>query len=420
MQGFNHVAGGIAFTGIFASFTDTNIFEKPEYLAVTVITAVLPDIDHTKSIIGKLFYPLAKWLNNSFGHRTITHSLIFLIAIWLIVRFLELIYFKDSNYSTIVFYALFSHDLFDMCTKQGVPFFYPFTKRPVVLPANPNLRLSTNDFRSEAIIFLGFCSLTLFCMPLFSNGFWQVYRKAFLSYKQIQIEATKSKDMLEITYSTKANDTTKAILLSINDGKMIVFNSKEFIQVDNPREINFIDFRHTKQPFKTKEIQLFNVSADSLKSYLNLRILKGEIQCSQDMNWFDGAILKTGKNISLEFKNGFNFSIQTIDNTQIESKIEVEKAKKSKEINEFNKIQARINELEDEIYFGQSKLKNLSDFERGKMIEHLSHCKEEIKKLELIEYPYLAEIDKEIEGLEKELKAKSINLNANLLIWITE
>ena len=54
MTSINHVAGGIAFTGVFSSFWNLNIFEKPEYLIATVVFSVLPDIDHTKSPIGKL------------------------------------------------------------------------------------------------------------------------------------------------------------------------------------------------------------------------------------------------------------------------------------------------------------------------------------------------------------------------------
>lgn len=30
-----------------------------------------------------------------------------------------------------------NHLIFDMCTRQGIPIFYPFPHRPVVLPANP-------------------------------------------------------------------------------------------------------------------------------------------------------------------------------------------------------------------------------------------------------------------------------------------
>lgn len=141
MQGFNHIAGGLCFTGIFASFHDVNIFEKPEYLGVTIAFSLLPDVDHTRSIVGKIFYPLAKWLSIKFGHRTITHSLLFYLITLLSVRGFELLYLGHLNYTILVAYALASHLVFDMCTRQGIPLFYPFSTRPCVLPANPSMRL---------------------------------------------------------------------------------------------------------------------------------------------------------------------------------------------------------------------------------------------------------------------------------------
>lgn len=421
MQGFNHLAGGVAFTGIFASFADVNIFEKPEYLAVTVFCSVLPDADHTRSLIGKTVYPLAKWLNNKFGHRTITHSFVFWIACILIVRLLEIMWFKSSVYSTIVAFSILSHDLFDMCTKQGVLFFYPFSKRPVVLPANPNLRLATNDFKSEAIIFVGFVSLTAFCMPLFANGFWQVYRKQFLNYKQLNLEVQKSKDLLEVSFITKENaDTTNGILINLSDGNLVLFSPhrEEFLKFDNPRDFTYLDYKHTKKPLKTTQIQLFGVSEDSLKTYLDDKILKGEIQSSNEMNWFEGAILKSGKVISLDYKNKFSFTTIVLSNESKIAELEIEKAKKLKEINEFNKIQNQLDELYLEKSSGLNKYKSLSDYEKGKLQKRLAECEIEIEKLEKIEYPFLLDFDKKIESLEKEIKENDIKFNANLLIWV--
>ena len=71
----NHIVGGIAITGISLSFWDINIFSNSIYLGLCVFSSLLPDIDHTKSVMGKIFFPLARYLDKNFGHRTITHSL---------------------------------------------------------------------------------------------------------------------------------------------------------------------------------------------------------------------------------------------------------------------------------------------------------------------------------------------------------
>ena len=79
----NHITGGIVFTGLFCSFFSINIFENPLFISATIIGSLLPDIDHTKSWIGKSMYPIAKWLSRNYGHGTITHSIFFLIGIFL-------------------------------------------------------------------------------------------------------------------------------------------------------------------------------------------------------------------------------------------------------------------------------------------------------------------------------------------------
>jgi inner membrane protein len=55
----NHITGGIVFTGLFCSFFSINIFASPVFISVTILGSLLPDIDHTKSWIGKSVYPIA-------------------------------------------------------------------------------------------------------------------------------------------------------------------------------------------------------------------------------------------------------------------------------------------------------------------------------------------------------------------------
>jgi inner membrane protein len=59
MSGINHVAGGVVFTGILGSFWNVNLFERVEYLVVCVVCSLLPDIDHTKSLMGRIFFPIS-------------------------------------------------------------------------------------------------------------------------------------------------------------------------------------------------------------------------------------------------------------------------------------------------------------------------------------------------------------------------
>jgi inner membrane protein len=196
----NHIAGGIVFTGIFASFFSINILSNPIAIGTTLIASILPDIDHTKSLIGKLFLPLSRYLNRRFGHRTITHSITFLGLLALFLLFLERNFFPDNPITTIFVMAYISHLLLDMATIQGVPLFYPFFRNPCVLPGNPDLRFRTGNLRTESMIFCFFIFMGVFLQPLFKNGFWTQYNRLFGTPKHLVSEFKKSDTVLKVDY----------------------------------------------------------------------------------------------------------------------------------------------------------------------------------------------------------------------------
>ena len=184
----NHIAGGLVFTGLFASFMDVNVLANPYFIGCTVVGSLLPDADHTRSWIGKLVYPIAWWLHRRYGHRTITHTLIAWLGltglVWLLGG-----NFNDGNEFTILFlFAYLSHLVLDMMTLQGVPFLYPFMKNPCVLPAKPEMRFRTGDLRTETLAFSFFLFCGIFCYPLFANGFWTQYNRTFGGLKQLKNE----------------------------------------------------------------------------------------------------------------------------------------------------------------------------------------------------------------------------------------
>lgn len=43
------------------------------------IAGIVPDLDEPKSVFGKVFFPVSILLNQVFGHRTFTHSLLFVV-----------------------------------------------------------------------------------------------------------------------------------------------------------------------------------------------------------------------------------------------------------------------------------------------------------------------------------------------------
>lgn len=85
--------------------------------------AVMPDIDTTTSGPGKFVRPLSSFLERRFGHRTLTHSLPFLLA-------LALLLYPLWRASPGVYWAFLagylSHLLLDTLNVNGVPLLWPW------------------------------------------------------------------------------------------------------------------------------------------------------------------------------------------------------------------------------------------------------------------------------------------------------
>lgn len=119
MTGKTHMIGGIA-----ASLAYAHIVQENPILMVGagIIGALLPDICHGGSKIGRRLPILSKVINGLFGHRTFTHSLLFLsIIIFILNTFLP-----NETFKAGIVVGIISHYLLDMGTKNGIQLFFPF------------------------------------------------------------------------------------------------------------------------------------------------------------------------------------------------------------------------------------------------------------------------------------------------------
>ena len=93
------------------------------FIFILIISAVVPDIDHSKSWIGRKFKPLSLIVNFIFGHRKLIHSLFFVILMSFLIKI------SFNNYHLPFFVGYLSHLFLDSLTKQGIMLFYPFKFR---------------------------------------------------------------------------------------------------------------------------------------------------------------------------------------------------------------------------------------------------------------------------------------------------
>jgi len=102
---------------------------------VIAVSSLLPDIDTQASIIGKTFPFISARIERRFGHRTLTHSIPFILGVAFLT--LPLILWNSSLYACFITgYA--SHPFLDTMTVNGVRLFYPFSGAKCVFPFEVN------------------------------------------------------------------------------------------------------------------------------------------------------------------------------------------------------------------------------------------------------------------------------------------
>jgi inner membrane protein len=324
----NHITGGIVFTGLFCSFFSINIFANPVFISVTLIGSLLPDIDHTKSWIGKSVYPIAKWLSRNYGHRTITHSLLFLVGVFLISLFIEKNFRADYSISIILFFSILSHFIFDMVTLAGIPLFYPFYKNPCVLPANPDMRIRSGNIRQEGIILFMFCFLTFFMQDLFANGFWSTVNNNFNDVKHQIKEYQKSPNVLNIDYDYTIYQKEykgKGTYIQASESEIFILSQGKILTLkkDTPGlRIKLLKTSKTTDKIHESTVEINNLKESELNNILKNKFIAAGIIYSKFGTTLANNPLEIKKKFEIENKYNLAF-ISHIQDTLLVKKEKV-------------------------------------------------------------------------------------------------
>jgi inner membrane protein len=148
----------------------------PMILLTAAVASQLPDADSTKSYSGMVLYPIAKYLEGKFAHRSITHSfmasgIVCAIASPLAIWFSWQIWLAVSiGY----FFGWFS----DTFTTSGVAAFYPSTAR-LVIPRNPKARLRTGSNGEYWVLAIAIALLVISCQFVSNGGLTELFERSF-------------------------------------------------------------------------------------------------------------------------------------------------------------------------------------------------------------------------------------------------
>lgn len=135
MMVVTHTVMSVAFTSLAMGSAE------PMPLLLAAIASQLPDVDTSKSVPGRLLFPISRYLETRFSHRSITHSFLATGLFGLVAS--PLMYVNVHLWQALVL-GYFLGWFGDVFTKSGVTAFYPSSAR-LVIPGNPRLRLSTNS-----------------------------------------------------------------------------------------------------------------------------------------------------------------------------------------------------------------------------------------------------------------------------------
>jgi inner membrane protein len=121
------------FTLAFASIGQGMEFNY-ENAIICALGSLSPDIDNSKSWLGRIFPFISKPVENKFSHRTLTHSLLAIVFVFSIAVLVKIL-FDTGNFNPLAFAIGYtSHILIDCASVQGVKILYPFSMKNAVFP----------------------------------------------------------------------------------------------------------------------------------------------------------------------------------------------------------------------------------------------------------------------------------------------
>lgn len=170
MLSITHAAIATCATSLIIGTSD------PMVLLACAIASQLPDIDTTKSYTGLILYPIARWFEDRFSHRGITHSFVATAIVTAVTAPIALWFSWQMwlGLSLGYFFGWFS----DVFTKSGVAAFYPSNSR-LVIPGNPKARLSTGSSGEYWVLSIAIALLIISCNFISNGGVSELFERSF-------------------------------------------------------------------------------------------------------------------------------------------------------------------------------------------------------------------------------------------------
>lgn len=173
------------------------------HVGICAIGALIPDVDRPTSMIGRAFFFLSTPIEQTWGHRTIAHSLVGLLILAVI---LFPLFFFFPLYFFILLLGAGTHLVADMGNISGIELFFP-AKIRAVLPGNRHWRITVGS--KAEIIFCIFCAvLCIFLWTPAQTGFFQALRHALGDFDSAHQEYIETCGENELFLEGRLKNTT--------------------------------------------------------------------------------------------------------------------------------------------------------------------------------------------------------------------
>lgn len=258
MMSFTHITIGCLITSLCLQTSD------PILLAIGGIASLLPDVDVSTSIAGRVLPPVSQFLESKFPHRSCTHSILASLALATVTYPLAYFGILPISIAHAINSGYFAGWFADLFTKTGIELMWPTPGR-WVCPGNRNLRLSTGT-SAEYGLLISLVAVTLLIFYANSSGgvltqfnqliaspagLEQLYNQSGSEYIiSVHIEGVKSADRQPVDGDYK--------LIDSSDKSFIVENSKGEIfraSSDDKPDVQIIANKIFGKPTKKAVIQ---------------------------------------------------------------------------------------------------------------------------------------------------------------------
>ena len=169
VTGATHIAGAV-FTMAVARGMGLEV--GPLELITCMAGSLVPDIDTQNAGMGRFLRPVSGFLEKRIGHRTLTHSLLFLVALWLVLLPLSSV---NPSSVTAFLIGVLSHILLDTANVNGVFLLWPARVQFVFLPIR-SMRIKYGS-PAEAYLAVVMLLLALVLYPVGKDGFDTTFRR---------------------------------------------------------------------------------------------------------------------------------------------------------------------------------------------------------------------------------------------------